>query len=296
MARASELVALAKSWLGKKESDGSHKAIVDLYNSHKPLARGYAVKYNDNWCATTITALGIGCNAVDIIPKECGCQKMIELFKKIGSWVESDAHVPKMGDIIFYDWEDNGVGDNKGWSDHVGIVEKVEGNIITVIEGNIKDAVGRRELNVDGKYIRGYGVPKYEPEIAVPTKSVEDWAKEVIAGDHGDGHANREASLKKEGCPYPYQTVRTKVNEIYKKPTPAPKPAPAPSPYYPKYTGTSGSIDVVFKAIGVPSQYIGHYSKRRPIAEANGIKKYTGSMNQNTALVKLAKKGTLKKA
>jgi hypothetical protein len=293
MARASELLAVAQSWLGKKESDGSHKAIIDIYNSHKPLARGYKVKYTDEWCATTISALAIKCNAVDIIPKECSCQKMIELFKKIGCWVENDAHVPNAGDIIFYDWQDNGVGDNKGWSDHVGIVEKVEGNIITVIEGNIKDAVGRRELKVDGKYIRGYGVPKYEPEIAVPTKSVEDWAKEVIAGDHGDGHAIREASLKKEGCPYPYQTVRTKVNELCKKPAPAPKPAP--SPYYPKYTGASGRVDEVFKAIGVPSQYIGAWKKRIPVANANGVKNYTGTAKQNGTLVSLAKKGTLKK-
>ena len=291
MARASELVALAKSWVGKKESDGSHKAIVDIYNSHKPLARGYKVKYNDNWCATTITALGIGCNAVDIIPKECGCQKMIELFKKIGCWVESDAHVPKMGDIIFYDWDDNGVGDNKGWSDHVGIVEKVEGNTITVIEGNLKDAVGRRELKVDGKYIRGYGVPKYEPEIVVSTKSVEDWANEVRAGKHGTGHANREASLKKAGCTYPYETIRAKVNELCKKPA----PAPAPSPYYPKYTGASGKIDEVFKAIGVPSQYIGAWKKRVPVASANSVKNYTGTARQNSALVSLAKNGTLKK-
>lgn len=290
MARASELLALAKTWIGKKESDGSHKAIIDLYNSHKPLARGYKVKYNDNWCATTITALGIGCNALDIIPKECGCQKMIELFKKSGCWVENDAYVPKMGDIIFYDWQDDGKGDNTGWSDHVGIVEKVEGNKITVIEGNINDSVGRRTLDVNGKYIRGYGVPKYEAELVVPNKSVDDWAKEVISGKHGSGHANREASLKKAGCTYAYSEVRAKVNELCKT------PSPAPSPYYPKYTGTSGSIDVVLKAIGVPSKYIGSYKKRKPIADANGVNGYTGTASQNTHLVNLAKKGTLKKA
>lgn len=164
MARASELLKVAQSWVGKKESDGSHKAIVDLYNSHKPLARKYKVKYSDSWCATFITALAIKCDAVDIIPKECGCQEMINLFKKIGCWIENDAHVPKTGDIIFYDWQDNGKGDNTGWSDHVGFVEKVVGNDITVIEGNMNDAVGRRVLQVNGKYIRGYGVPKYEAE------------------------------------------------------------------------------------------------------------------------------------
>ena len=289
MARASELVALAQSWIGKNEKDGSHKEIIDIYNGHKPLPRGYKVKYTDSWCATHITALSIKCNATDIIPKECGCQEMIKLFQKIGCWVENDAYVPKMGDIIFYDWQDNGKGDNTGWSDHVGIVEKVVGNTIHIIEGNKSDSVKRTTIQVNGKTIRGYGVPKYEAEIVVQSKSVDDWAKEIIAGKHGSGHANREASLKKAGCTYPYSDVRARVNELCKSPT------PAPSPYYPKYTGTSGKIDEVLKAIGVPSKYIGSYKKRKAIATANGVNGYTGTASQNTHLVNLAKKGTLKK-
>lgn len=190
MARASELVALAQSWIGKKESDGSHKAIVDIYNGHKPLARSYMVTYNDSWCATFITALAIKCNAVDIIPKECGCQEMINLFKKIGCWQEDESVKPKVGWIIFYDWQDNGKGDNTGWSDHVGIVEKVVGNKITVIEGNMNDAVGRRVLEVNGKYIRGYGIPKYEAELPkeepkkeTPNVQASKPSRSVIAKD-----------------------------------------------------------------------------------------------------------------
>ena len=43
--------------------------------------------------------------------------------------------------------------------------EKVEGNTITVIEGNKNDAVGRRKLQVNGRYIRGYGLPKYDAKV-----------------------------------------------------------------------------------------------------------------------------------
>ncbi len=159
---ASEIVKLAQSWVGKKESDGSHKAIIDIYNSHKPWARGYKLKYTDEWCAGTISALSIELGYTDIIPTECGCQEMIKLFIKIGSWVEDDAYVPKAGDIIFYDWQDSGVGDNVGYSDHVGVVEKVSGNNITIIEGNYKNAVTRRNIIVNQVTIRGYGVPKYD--------------------------------------------------------------------------------------------------------------------------------------
>lgn len=159
-----EIVAQAQSWIGCKESDGTHRQIIDVYNADKPLPRGYKVSYTDAWCATFVTACAIKCGATDIIPKECSCNKMIELLKGLGCWVENDAHLPSPGDLIFYDWEDKGTGDNTGVSDHVGIIEKVSGNTITVIEGNYNDACKRRVLNLNGRYIRGYGVPKYDSE------------------------------------------------------------------------------------------------------------------------------------
>ena len=167
----SEIVKQAQSWLGCKESNGSHKKIIDLYNSHKPLARGYKVQYTDHWCATFVSACAIKCGYTAIIPTECGCEAMINLFKKNGKWVESDAHKPSAGDIIFYDWQDSGLGDNKGHSDHVGIVEKVSGSTITVIEGNYSESVKRRTIQVNGKYIRGYGVPAYTASSSATTSS-----------------------------------------------------------------------------------------------------------------------------
>ena len=163
----SQIVAQAQSWLGCKESNGSHKKIIDVYNSHKPRARGYKLKYTDAWCSGFASACAIACNATDIIPTEVGCGKHIALFQKKGIWVENDAYVPLPGDYIFYDWEDGGKGDNKGGSDHVGIVEKVADGKITVIEGNYSNSVKRRTLKVNGKYIRGYGVPKYDEEATV---------------------------------------------------------------------------------------------------------------------------------
>ena len=155
------IIKQAQAWLGRNEKDGTHKVIIDTYNSHKPLARGYAVKYTDEWCATFITALAIKCNATDIIPKECSCSKMIELAKSKGIWVEADNYKPTTADLILYYWSDNGVGDCSSGANHIGIVEKVEGNTITVIEGNKGEAVARRNIAVNGRYIRGFIVPKY---------------------------------------------------------------------------------------------------------------------------------------
>jgi hypothetical protein len=172
---ASKVVGQAQAWLGRKESDGSHKEIIDVYNGHKPLARGYKVTYTDAWCATFVSAVAIKLGYTSIIPTECSCSKMIDLFKKLGSFVENDSYKPAPGTIIFYDWDDNGAGDNTGSADHVGIIEKVSGSTITVIEGNYSNSVKRRTLAVNGRYIRGYGVPKYdaEPTAAPTTTSIK---------------------------------------------------------------------------------------------------------------------------
>ena len=161
---ANTILDVARGWLGCKESNGTHKKIIDVYNAHKPLARGYKVKYTDSWCATFISACAIKAGYTDIIPLECSCNQMIAKFKKMGRWTENDAHVPHVGDVIFYDWQDSGIGDNKGSSDHVGFVEKVKDGKITVIEGNKNDAVSRRVINVNGRYIRGFGCPAYETQ------------------------------------------------------------------------------------------------------------------------------------
>lgn len=163
------IVAKMQSWLGCKEGDKTHKHIIDTYNAHKPLAQGYKVKYTDAWCATTVSAAFIECGYTDIFVTECSCNRMITLLQKKGIWQENDAYVPSPGDVIFYDWQDSGVGDNKGTSEHVGIVEKCDNGSITVIEGNKNDGVERRTIKVNGRYIRGYGLPKYDAEKTTTT-------------------------------------------------------------------------------------------------------------------------------
>ena len=155
------IISQARAWIGRREVDGSHREIIDIYNAHRPLARGYKVQYTDSWCATFVSAVAIRCGYTAIIPTECGCPEMIEKFKQLGEWVEDDKYNPKPGDVIFFDWQDTGIGDDVGTADHVGFVETVSSGIITTIEGNKSDSVSRRKIAVGARYIRGYGVPKY---------------------------------------------------------------------------------------------------------------------------------------
>lgn len=156
------ILDLARSYVGVLEGSAEHHALVDLYNSHRPLARSYAVKYTDAWCATFISALSIATGLTDIIPTECGCEEQIKLFQNLGEWVENDAHTPDPGEIIYYDWQDPGKGDDQGHADHVGIVESCDGVYSVIIEGNYQDQVKRRQIGVNARYIRGYAVPRYK--------------------------------------------------------------------------------------------------------------------------------------
>lgn len=71
------------------------------------------------------------------------------------------------------------------------------------------------------------------------------------------------------------------------------------SKYYPKYTGDSPRVDEVLSAIGANADYdmkqTKPYLRRKPIATANTIKKYTGTAAQNIKIIKLAKDGKLRR-
>ena len=163
---ADDILAVLRSWIGKSRAKGTHKDIIDLYNSYTPRARGYKVTYTDDYCATTVSAAFIACNAVSLIGgTECGVERFIEdVFKKSGIWIEDGTITPKAGDIICYNWDDS-TQPNDGWADHIGIVESVNMNVtpnkFVVIEGNMNGVVGRRNVNVGWGNIRGFARPKY---------------------------------------------------------------------------------------------------------------------------------------
>lgn len=175
------LVATARAYMGANSYNGQKQQIIDIYNKNRPLPRGYKVQYTDAWCATFVSAMGYIVGFSRIVLPECSCPEMISKYMFANCWEERDEYIPKPGDIIFYDWDDSGHGDCTGVPDHVGIVESCNGYNITVIEGNKGDTVGRRNLLVNSRYVRGYGVPNYslladekeKPEIKPESEETE---------------------------------------------------------------------------------------------------------------------------
>ena len=156
------VVDTAEAWVGTKQSDTNHHKIIDTYNSIIPLPSGVKMTYSLAWCAATISCVSQQLGLIDYIIPECSCNRMIKLYKAKNQWIENDAYVPDMGDILFYAWKDRGVGDCELEADHVGIVKEVKNNIIYVIEGNYSKQVKIRQIKVNGKYIRGFATPDYK--------------------------------------------------------------------------------------------------------------------------------------
>lgn len=176
-----ELRSAVANWMvpyiGISEGSASHKNILAVFNN-SGLCTRYKMTVNDAWCATAVSAAFIACGLAGKAGSgslfecvECSCWYMVELAKKQGIWVENDAYVPKVGDVVLYDWDDSGVGDNTGSPDHVGIVLAVSGNSLTIIEGNYSNSVKKRALAVNGRYIRGYITPNYAKKAGTVTST-----------------------------------------------------------------------------------------------------------------------------
>lgn len=211
-----KVVDTASAWLGTQENTAKHQEMLDIYNAQRPLPRGTRMLSSWPWCAAFVSTVSLQCGLRDIMPTECGCPSMIRLYQEIGRWIEDDAYVPSPADVVFYDWQDTGYGDNVGQSDHVGIVVACTDGMMTIIEGNCDNAVKLRRIAVNDRFIRGYGCPYYaskadnvepqpaptpapqpEPEKPAEETTVDPFitktAREVIAGKWGNGQARKDA-------------------------------------------------------------------------------------------------------
>lgn len=183
------------TWLSRymscKEGSTGHKHIINTFNTQCGVKR-YKMTLNDPWCAAAVSAAFAATGLKTIFPcMECSCNEMIKLAKKAGIWVEDDAYIASIGDVILYDWDDNGIGDCTGGSEHVGIIDKVDNSMYTVIEGNYKDTVGERLVHIDGRYIRGFITPKYD------TKKIAKVTTDLYLRT-GAGKNNRVVTIMKK--------------------------------------------------------------------------------------------------
>ena len=156
MTTAQQVIHIAASEIGYKESPpNSNHTKYNVWYGMDPA----------KWCAIFVSycfyVAGLPLPATT--PKGFAfCPFGITWFKNKGWWHTT----PQVGDVVFYDWQGDGV------SDHVGIVEKVNPNgSIVAIEGNTSvgnDSNGGQVMRrTRSGSIKGYGRPPYAPSGVV---------------------------------------------------------------------------------------------------------------------------------
>lgn len=104
------------------------------------------------WCACFVSWAENECGMLDsgAAPKFALVSEGSDWFKNRGRWLKAGSK-PKAGDLIFFDWEQD------GGRDHVGVVTAVVGDVIFSVEGNSSDRCRMKRYYVDDPVIYGYG-------------------------------------------------------------------------------------------------------------------------------------------
>lgn len=198
-----DLIKAMRSFEGARKGNAKHKEIIDIYNSAKPLPRGVKMQTSYAWCAATVSAAIIKAGLLSELPfNECSCGKMIEKLKSKNAFIESDSYLAEPGDIIFYSWKDNGVGDCVEGHDHVGLCVERDGSKMLIAEGNKNGAFGYRVVDKNARYIRGFAHFTFSDEvegeyrIAVKGDSISKWVKNF-------GY-DKDFIIKENDLKYPY--------------------------------------------------------------------------------------------
>ena len=125
-----------------------------------------------------------------------GCLYSAQYYKSAGRWITNS---PQPGDQIFFTY-------SPGEYSHTGLVEVVNGDTVTTIEGNTSDSVGRRNYNIGSTVIAGYGRPNWGlvadaviPDIPV-TPSTPTVSHELLKqGSRGDSVRTLQQMLIEAG-------------------------------------------------------------------------------------------------
>lgn len=200
-----DLVKVAEQYLGANLD--VRKGLIEYYNRYCfPLVkkeRKYRMGLGDNWCAMFVSVVAHKAGyAANQFPFEVSVYYQCEIARQWGTFYAGLSGA-REGDLIIYDWLNNG-----GY-DHVGIIKALGENHIITIEGNYSNTVKHRTLNRASRAIKGF-IRLSGLEHGDEYATLEALAKGVLRGEFGDG-AKRRKLLGDN-----YHRVQEMVNEILK--------------------------------------------------------------------------------
>jgi hypothetical protein len=123
----------------------------------QPFWSWYGFDSRVEWCATFVSWCTNQLGYIDngTVPKFASCRIGAKWFKDNGQWATGGYSEPVAGDIIFFDWNGDGI------ANHVGLVVGNDGSTVYTIEGNSGDVCRRRSYSINSSVILGYGLPNY---------------------------------------------------------------------------------------------------------------------------------------
>lgn len=157
-----DLIAVAESQIGYRESE--HNYTIDSEGSRQGYTR-YGQWYHSNynkWDAMFVSwCLHYAGIRRDIVPTGADSKTlMIEMDSK-NLYQKSIGYVPKSGDIVFMDLN------NDGEVDQTGIVSDSTENTLKTIEGDSNDSVQINEYGIADQIILGYCSLPQNPELVI---------------------------------------------------------------------------------------------------------------------------------
>ena len=151
VSKRQKVINIARSQIGTKEGSNNYTKYGVWYGNyvHSSIYQRAA------WCAMFVSWCGNQAGlSSDVFYYHAYCPSGVSWYQSKGRW-QWKGYVPKMGDIVYYDWNGDRV------VDHVGLVESYSNGNITTIEGNYSDQVKRRTINYKSSSIFGYATPNY---------------------------------------------------------------------------------------------------------------------------------------
>ena len=121
----------------------------------KPFWSWYGFKNREEWCALFVSWCEDQCGDLksEAAPKFAMVSDGADWFVLRDQW-RLMGDTPEPGDLIFFDWEQDGA------RDHVGIVTAVVDDKVFTVEGNSSDLCRQKRYSLDDPVIYGYGVIK----------------------------------------------------------------------------------------------------------------------------------------
>lgn len=121
-----KFLSKAKEYIGKNGN----------YVCNTKLHLGYIT----HWCAYAVSAIMQDCGFISKYIKAveggAGTVPRYSVPAKLGEWFRKGTKEPQAGDLFFLRYNIY-PSEDKYFCDHVGIVEEVNGNVITTLEGNV---------------------------------------------------------------------------------------------------------------------------------------------------------------